>query len=63
MDIYFLILYIASHHAEKPTYQRRETMTQEQERFMRKETNFALRKNGGYIPSSLGGRLVSMDRQ
>ena len=27
------------------------------------EIKFALRKNGGYIPSSLGGRLISVGRQ
>ena len=27
------------------------------------EINFALGKNGGYIPSSLGGRLISVGRQ
>ena len=27
------------------------------------EINFALGKNGGYIPSSLGGRSISLGRQ
>ena len=27
------------------------------------EINFALEKNGHYKPSSLGGRLISVDRQ
>ena len=27
------------------------------------EMNFALGKNGGYIPSSLGGRSISVGRQ
>ena len=27
------------------------------------EINFALGKNGGYIPSSLGGRSISVGRQ
>ena len=27
------------------------------------EINLALGKNGGYIPSSLGGRLISVSRQ
>ena len=27
------------------------------------EINFALGKNGGYIPSSLGGRSISVQRQ
>ena len=27
------------------------------------EINFALGKNGGYIPSSLGGRSISVERQ
>ena len=30
---------------------------------MRTEINFALGKNGGYIPSSLGGRSISVGRQ
>ena len=30
---------------------------------MRTEINFVLGKNGGYIPSSLGGRLISVGRQ
>ena len=51
---------IYSHHAEKLTYQRPEIMTREQERFVRTEINFALGKNGGYIPSSLGGRSISV---
>ena len=38
-------------------------MTQKQETFMRAEINFALGKNGGYTPSNLGGRLISMGRQ
>ena len=47
----------------KPTYQRQEIITQKQERFMRTEINFALGKNGGYMPSILGGRSISMGRQ
>ena len=31
--------------------------------FIWTEINFALGKNGGYIPSSLGGRLISVGRQ
>ena len=27
------------------------------------EINFALEKNGGYVPSSLGGRLISVVSQ
>ena len=38
-------------------------MTQKQERFVQTEINFALGKKGGYMPSSLGGRLISADRQ
>ena len=30
---------------------------------MRKEINFTLGRNGGFIPSSLGGRSISMGRQ
>ena len=59
----FSVAAIYHHHAEKPTYQRWEIMTQKQETFMRAEINFALGKNGGYTPSNLGGRLISMGRQ
>ena len=38
-------------------------MTQEQERFVQMEINFTLGKNGGYIPSSLGGRSIGVGRQ
>ena len=38
-------------------------MTQKQEKFMQTEINFALEKNGGYMPSSLRGRLISVGRQ
>ena len=38
-------------------------MTQYQERFVWTEINFVLGKNGGYIPSSLGGRSISVGRQ
>ena len=34
----------------------------EQERFIRTEITFTLRKNGGYIPSGLGGRSFPIDR-
>ena len=34
-----------------------------QERFVRTEINFSLGKNGGCMLSSLGGRLISVDRQ
>ena len=51
---------IYSYHAEKPTYQRQEIMTRQ---LMRTEINFALGKNGGYIPSSLGGRSIGAGRQ
>ena len=30
---------------------------------MRTEINFAVGKNGGYIPSSLGSRLINVGRQ
>ena len=52
-----------THHTEMLTYQRQEIMTQKQERFMRMEINFALGKNGGYTPSILGGRSISVGRQ
>ena len=48
---------------EKLTYQRQEIMTQKQERFMQTEIYFSLGKNGGYMPSSLGSRLISVGRQ
>ena len=38
-------------------------MTLKQERFMRTDINIALGKNEGYIPSSLGGRSISVGRQ
>ena len=38
-------------------------MTRKQERFTRTEINIALGKNGGYMPSSLGSRLISVGRQ
>ena len=47
----------------KPTYQRQEMMTQQQERFVRTKINFALGRNGGYMPSSLGGRSISVGKQ
>ena len=48
-------VWLYSHHAEK--------LTQQQERFMRTKINFALGKNGGYIPSGLGGRSISVGKQ
>ena len=38
-------------------------MTQKQEMFMQAEINSALGKNGGYMPSNLGGRSISVNRQ
>ena len=38
-------------------------MPQKQERFVRTEINFVLGKNGGYMPSSLGGRSIVVSRQ
>ena len=38
-------------------------MTQKQERLMRMEINIVLGKNEGYMPSSLGSRLISVGRQ
>ena len=47
----------------KPTYGIQGITKRKQERFMQTEINIVLGKNGGYIPSSLGGRLISMGRQ
>ena len=58
----FSIWSLCSHHAEKLTYQTREIMTQYQERFVRIEKNLSLGKNGGYIPSSVGGRSIRVGR-
>ena len=38
-------------------------MTRQQERFMQMEINFANGNNQGYIPSSLGGRSISVGKQ
>ena len=38
-------------------------MTRKQRRFVRMEINIALGKNEGYMPSSLGGRSISVGRQ
>ena len=38
-------------------------MTQKQERFVRMVINIILEKNGCYMPSSLGSRLISVGRQ
>ena len=38
-------------------------MRQEQERFVWTEINIVLGKNGGYKPSSLGSRLISVGRK
>ena len=38
-------------------------MTRKQQRFMRTEINIILGKNEGYMPSSLGGRSISVGRQ
>ena len=38
-------------------------MPQKQERFVRTEIKFVLGKNGGYMPSSLGGRSIVVGRQ
>ena len=38
-------------------------MTRKQQRFMCTEINIALGKNEGYMPSSLGGRSISVGRQ
>ena len=37
--------------------------TPKQERFVQMEINIVLRKNGSYMPSSLGGRPISVGRQ
>ena len=34
----------------------------EQKRFVLTEMTFTLRKNGGYMPSCLGGRLFTVER-
>ena len=38
-------------------------MRQKQERFVWTEINIVLGKNGGYMPSSLGSRLISVGRK
>ena len=38
-------------------------MTQKQQRFMRTEMNIVLGNNEGHMPSSLGGRSISVGRQ
>ena len=38
-------------------------MTRKQEKFVRTNINIALEKNESYMPSSLGGRSISVDRQ
>ena len=45
--------------ADLPEMRDNDTITR---RFMRTEISFALGKNGGYIPSSLGGRWISVGR-
>ena len=37
--------------------------TRDKDTLMQTEISFALGKNGGYIPSSLGGRSISVGRQ
>ena len=43
--------------------QKTKVNTIKMKRFMRMEINFILGKNGGYIPSSLGGRSFIVVRQ
>ena len=43
---------------KKLTYRRQGIATQKQERFMQMEINFILGKNGGHMPSNLGGRSI-----
>ena len=38
-------------------------MTQKQETIVQTEIDIALGKNGGYMPSSLSGRSISVSRQ
>ena len=38
-------------------------MTQKQERFRQTEITFTLGKNGAYMPSSSGGRSISVGRR
>ena len=48
---------------KKLTYKTGGIVIQEQERFMQTEINIVLGKNGDYMPSSLGGKLISVGRQ
>ena len=41
---------------EKLSWREMKVNTKKQERFMRMETNFIVKKNEGHMPSSLGGR-------
>ena len=41
----------------------RDITTSKQQKFVRTEINIALGKNEGYMPSSLGGRSISVERQ
>ena len=54
---------LSSDHAEKADFGIGEITTREQERFVRTEIKIVLGKNGGYMPSSLGVRLISVGRQ
>ena len=38
-------------------------MTEKQQRFVQTEINIVREKNGSYIVSSFGSRLISVDRQ
>ena len=54
---------VSGHHTEKLTYLRIEITARKQQRFVQMEISIVLGKNEGYIPSSLGGRLISVGRQ
>ena len=48
---------------EKVDLQKTKINATKQEKFVRMETNFILRKNRGHMPCSLGGRSIAMVRQ
>ena len=48
---------------EKADLQKTRANNTKQERFIQMDINFALGKNGGYTPSSLGNRLIVVVRQ
>ena len=54
---------LSNNHEEKADLGNRRIMTRKQETFVQMEINVVLGKNGGYMPSSLGGRSISVGRQ